>query len=240
MADEIRVTREGTGATPPPAEVRPTTVDPERQLPAEAESATRVPEYDDPEEARADIEATRARLSSTIDEIEGVLVRKKEQIQSRLDVTAPIRANPWSSMGIALGAGLVLGLLTGGDDEDVEDVEDEEYGAWRYSGTASPAVRDWEHRTEILEERTRRLLAIAREQEEEIRRLRGKKKKRRDRESTVERVRHNLEDTYEDLAEGASEYAETGRSRLDDIRDTIESGIASFITGAIRQLTERR
>jgi ElaB/YqjD/DUF883 family membrane-anchored ribosome-binding protein len=232
MADEIRGAREEVAATPA---IRPRTMDPERQLPAEAEAAHAVPDYDDPEHARADIEATRARMSGTIDNIEDALVRKKEEIQHRFDIIAPVRENPWPSMGIALGAGLVLGLLTGGEDEEDEEDEERERHVYRIHAGASAA--DWERRAEILEERTQRLLAIARDQEEEIRRLRGKKKKRRDGKSSLrERVVDRVEEEYEDL----SERAEKAGSRLDDLRHTVMDGLTSFLQDAFRELNRRR
>lgn len=230
MADEIRVTRPGAATDDTTQVIRPTPTDPERQLPAEAQSTAGIPDYEAPEDARADIEATRARMSETINEIEGVLVRKKEEIQNRFDLTAPVRENPWPSMGIALGAGLVLGLLTGGDDDDDEDENGTRPPRYStYGGT------DWERRTEVLEERTRRLLAIARDQEDEIRRLRGKKKKRRDDESFSERVTHQLEDGYEDLTERAS----AARGKLDDLRESVAESLSTFLQDAFRQLKRR-
>jgi ElaB/YqjD/DUF883 family membrane-anchored ribosome-binding protein len=75
-------------------------------------------EVDDPEAARAQIAHTRARMSGTIDEIEDVLLRRKEKIQHKLDPFSAVRKRPLQSAGIVFGAGLVLGLLTGGDDDD--------------------------------------------------------------------------------------------------------------------------
>lgn len=129
MAEEIRVQREDTTSTT------------------------------DPEEARADIEQTRSRMSETIDEIEGALSRKREQIQDKLDVFAPIREKPLPSLGAAFGAGLLLGLVTGGDDDGgrSHDYDEEEDGA-----------EHWEKRSRTWENRARRLRDIGREQEEEI------------------------------------------------------------------------
>jgi ElaB/YqjD/DUF883 family membrane-anchored ribosome-binding protein len=224
MANEFRGAREDVAATPAPGPVQPQTADPERQLPAEAEAAHRSPEYEEPDTARAEIEATRARMSETIDEIEDVLVRKKERIQSRLDVLAPVRENPWPSMGVALGAGLLVGLLTGGEEEDERPARPTfETGAW-------------ERRTEMLEHRTRRLLAIAREQEREIRRLRSRKRRRRAKPAMRHRVVDRLEEEYEDL----SHRAAGARSRLEDVRHAVIDGLASFLTEAVRQLQKRR
>lgn len=109
---------------------------------------------EDPQEVRAEIEQTRARMSDTIDEIEEVLLRKKERIQDRLDVLAPVRERPLATVGVVFGVGLALGLLTGGDDEEEQ--------RWEGDG-----------RADLWETRARRLLRIAREQEEELDRLRA-------------------------------------------------------------------
>jgi hypothetical protein len=99
--------------------------------------------------ARDEIEQTRARMSETIDEIEGVLLRKKENLRSRLDVAARLKDNPLQVAAGAVAAGLLLGLLTGGGREQGDD----------------PATR---RRASIWENRARRLVAIARAQQEEI------------------------------------------------------------------------
>jgi hypothetical protein len=75
----------------------------------------------DPDAVRDEIERTRARMSSTIDQIEGALHRKKGEIQERLDVVAPIRERPWIFAAGVFGTGLALGLLTGGRDDDDRD-----------------------------------------------------------------------------------------------------------------------
>jgi hypothetical protein len=75
----------------------------------------------DPDAVRDEIERTRQRMSSTIDQIEGALQRKKGEIQEKLDVVAPIRERPWIFAAGVFGTGLVLGLLTGGGDDDDHD-----------------------------------------------------------------------------------------------------------------------
>jgi len=75
----------------------------------------------DPDAVRDEIERTRERMSSTIDQIEGALLRKKDQIQEKLDVVAPIREKPWVFAAGVFGTGLVLGLLTGGGGDDDRD-----------------------------------------------------------------------------------------------------------------------
>lgn len=110
----------------------------------------------DPGEVREEIERTRARMSETIDDIEDVLLRKKARLQDRLDVLAPVRERPLPSAAAALGAGLLLGLLTGGEDDELPD---------------RPDSLDAEERAEKWEGRARRLMRIARDQEEEIERL---------------------------------------------------------------------
>lgn len=75
----------------------------------------------DPDAVRDEIERTRARMSSTIDQIEGALQRKKGEIQEKLDVVAPVRERPWLFAAGVFGTGLVLGLLTGGGGDDDRD-----------------------------------------------------------------------------------------------------------------------
>ncbi len=122
----------------------------------------------DPETARAQLEETRARISSTIDEIEATLLQKKEEIRNRLDVLARIREKPLQAAGIVLGIGFLIGFLTGGDDEP-----------------PPPAV---DRRSALWEARARRLLRIAREQEDQIERL----------ESSLSELEERLEELEED------------------------------------------
>jgi ElaB/YqjD/DUF883 family membrane-anchored ribosome-binding protein len=137
-----------------------------------------IAQTDDPELARMQIEQTRARMSETIDQIEGALLRKKETIEEKLDVMAPVRRkareNPYPIIGGVFVAGLILGLLTGGGDDD----EDEK---------PKPAVRrfaadfdrerahgyHWEERATTWERRARRLMDLANRQEAELLELRG-------------------------------------------------------------------
>lgn len=189
------------------------------------------PAVDDPGIARAEIEQTRARMSDTIDEIESVLVRKKEHIQDRLDVLSPIRERPLPSLGAAFGAGLLLGLVTGGGDDD-----DADYAPSRRARRAEYHHDDedgsWEDRADTWESRTRRLLTIAREQEDEIR---------------------DLEERFGDMRAEAMEYrrargepmeekAESGdlRSTVGSLRDAIAGGITGFVSDTFHQLSESR
>jgi ElaB/YqjD/DUF883 family membrane-anchored ribosome-binding protein len=77
----------------------------------------------DPDAVRDEIERTRQRMSQTIDQLEGALSRKKSEIQGRLDFVAPVRENPWIFAAGVFGTGLVLGLLTGGGDDDRDHVK---------------------------------------------------------------------------------------------------------------------
>lgn len=123
---------------------------------------TSVPVVQDREQAgepssaatRAEIEMTRARMSETIDEIEDALLRKKESIQNRMDVTAPVRDNPVPAAAAALGAGLLLGLITGGPDE--EETRWREY---------DERLRLAEQRADTWEARAHQLLRVAQRQE---------------------------------------------------------------------------
>lgn len=138
----------------------------------------RAPDFpQDPDTARAEIEATRARMSDTLDEIEDVLLRKKATIRDRMDVMAPVREQPVRSMAAIFAAALVLGFLSargkGGakargnhanheadlhpdrvEHEDEDDQEEEMELAWAQA--------------EAWEDRAHRLLRVARVQEAEL------------------------------------------------------------------------
>jgi len=148
----------------------------------------------DPDVVRDEIERTRERMSRTIDQLDRALVRKKVEVQEKLDVAAPIRQKPWVYAGGVFAAGLALGLITGGgskrdDDEDRDHVkiprallaglgleearggrshhddDDEDHDVEvEYTGEGSEL--DWE-------DRARELMSVVARQEEEIRALRG-------------------------------------------------------------------
>lgn len=221
MADEIRVTRDEDAtlvgdryASRETVPVETVPVEPApavRPAPAVvATTGTVTP--DDPEAAREQIEHTRQRMSETIDEIEDVLLRKKERLQERLDVTAPMRERPLPTLGIALGAGLLLGVLTGGDDE--EDDRPARYDGGRH------ADLDAERRAEMWEERARRLLRIAQEQEDELESLRG---------TDARRASEEFSHLHED--EGG---------KLADLRDKVVAGLSGYVTTAIHDLMGTR
>jgi hypothetical protein len=181
-----------------------------------------VPDYEDPEVARADIDATRARMSETIDVIEDRLVQKKVQLQDRLDIAAPVRSRPWQAMGIALGSGLLLGFLTGGEDGEVEidaRLRDER-----------DAANHWERRAKMLERRSRRLLSIAREQEEELERHRPH--------GAAARLRHPLDSmkyAAEEVEESVTHGAERVRSDFSEFRDSLLNQLARYLSRTVRQ-----
>lgn len=212
MADEIRIDRSTAD--------RDVTVPlPNAAAAAGVASAEPVTDTDDPQVVRAEIEQTRARMSETIDDIEEVLARKKEQIQDRLDVLSPVRENPWPAVGIVFGTGLLLGLLTGGgDDDDEDDRRDVRRFAGR-DGDEDEAY--WQRRAEMWEERARRLLRIAQEQEETI-------DSRRER---APRFAAELDDDESDES-----VAERVRSSADDLREMLAHGLTQFFQNAMRQL----
>lgn len=76
------------------------------------------------EEALLAAEESRGRISATLDEIEDRIDETREQIREKANVLRPVRSrireNPLPMIGAAAGAGLVLGLLTGGEDEEHE------------------------------------------------------------------------------------------------------------------------
>ena len=64
------------------------------------------------EEARRAVEQTRARMSDTLDAIEGRLIAKKDAISQRMDVMRPVkqrvRSRPWPALAVAFGVGMLL------------------------------------------------------------------------------------------------------------------------------------
>jgi ElaB/YqjD/DUF883 family membrane-anchored ribosome-binding protein len=207
MADEIRVTRDNAGTAGThthPAQIREH-AEVEATIPPDPAPVT----AEDPELARAEIEMTRSRMSETIDEIEDRLIEKRERLQDRMDVLAPVRENPLPSVGIALGAGLLFGLLTGGGDDYRED-----------------AHEHWEDRSDTWETRARRLLAIAREQEEEI-------------EALSQGRAVPIHEEWDDDEEWDEAEYEEEESPFSGLRDTLEERITGFIGEAVRQMVGR-
>lgn len=193
---------------------------------------------DDPEAVRSEIEQTRERMSSTIDEIESVLARKKEAIQDRLDVLSPIRERPLPATGIAFGVGLALGLLTGGGDDDSDDHRAPRahslglglgalgMGAGADEDEHESFGGDSAERAAMWESRARRLLRVAREQEEQIREL-------KERYGTLYAREVELSGAgWEDDEAASGELM----SSVGSLRDTVLHGITGFLTDAFHQM----
>lgn len=160
-------------------------VDPQHRLPESTDAPPEgtIAKVDDPELARLQIEQTRARMSETIDQIEGELLRKKEKIlrtkediEEKMDVLAPARRtareNPLPTVGGIFLVGLVLGWLTGGSDED----DGPEPAVRRFApdfDRERTYVDHWEERANTWEQRARRLMSVASELEDELMRTRG-------------------------------------------------------------------
>jgi hypothetical protein len=62
-------------------------------------------------EVQHDIRATRQRLDATIDEIENRFSEGAADVKRRLDVRRYARENPWTVLGVAVGAGLLIGVI---------------------------------------------------------------------------------------------------------------------------------
>ena len=124
------------------------------------ESRRRIAGPAGPDAVRSEIEQTRARMSDTIDEIEIVLLRKKEDIRQKLDVFRKVKERPLAAVGAVFGVGLALGLLTGGGKKKE-----------RPQVVIAPAPP---RGPDVWESRARRLLAVARQQQEEIELLRAR------------------------------------------------------------------
>lgn len=163
----------------------PRRVDSNHLLPEEtgAPPPGTIAEVDDPELARLQIEQTRARMSDTIEQIEQSLLHKKEELlhkkerlEEKMDVLAPVRRgareNPLPAAAGVFLAGLVLGWLTGGDDED----EGTPAAVRRFApdfDRERAYVDHWEERSRTWESRARRLMEVANRQERELMEARG-------------------------------------------------------------------
>ena len=208
---EIRIDREGgpdddrtllRGPSPAPATGmnRTPETDPEHLIAAEAGPGTpgTVAASDDPDVVRDEIVRTRQRMSSTIDEIEAALLRKKEQIEEKLDVTAPVREkvrdNPWLAVGAVFGGALLLGYATGGGDRD----DGPDYDRYPVMGGGTVGLgatgedeemydRHWRARARQWEKRARELTRTCARHEEEIRHLRASLTVDEDHDVNVER-----------------------------------------------------
>lgn len=207
---------------------------------------------DDPEVTRTRIERTRARMSETIDEIEDALLRKKENLQEKLNVFSPVEKNPLPSVGIAFGAGLLLGFLTGGDEDDEHAVHGH--------GPRPQTVDDefWSRRASDWEARARRLLELAQRQEVELSELRGRQPAGTAAAASAgagaagstrsayagtpygSSFTEGPGDTYQvDLEESGSDSDRWERisSPLRNIGDTVVEGLTGFLTRATRDLS---
>ena len=68
----------------------------------------------DPDALRREIEDTRARMTRTLDEIEGKLARQKEELVARAtfrDFRRKISSEPWRAVAIAFVAGYVVAAI---------------------------------------------------------------------------------------------------------------------------------
>lgn len=176
---------------------------------------------DDTRVARSEIEQTRQRMTGTLDAIEDKLVQKKTELQDRLDVLAPAREQPMLAAGLAFGGGLMLGLLTGGDDSD-----DHRSGGRARVPRDTDAVDYWRERAETWESRSHRLMRIAQEQEDELVSLRGEDPARgRDRLSA------------DDTVAGRDRHRHD--SPFDELRGMVVHGLTGVVRGALDQLTGR-
>jgi hypothetical protein len=67
-----------------------------------------------PEEMRAEIEATRIRMSSTLDDIEDRLVRQKRDLWAKATFQGfrrKVSSEPWRSLAIAFVAGYIVAAI---------------------------------------------------------------------------------------------------------------------------------
>jgi ElaB/YqjD/DUF883 family membrane-anchored ribosome-binding protein len=168
---------------------------------------------DDPELARAEIAMTRARMSETIDEIEDVLLRRKERIQDRLDLFSPVRERPLQFAGIVFGIGLLLGFLTGGDDDEDDEVLDVEFDFDpELHGSLAAAAR-----ADLWESRARRMMAVS-----------------RDGGRHLEDDDEWEDDEWDDDEDGST--VEAAAEAFHNLRDTVEERARPLISSLLRRV----
>ena len=94
------------------------------------------------EEARLEVQRSRARIEDTLDRLENRVVETRETIQRKVDFVRPVtefvRAKPFIAIGAAVAIGLFLGTRGGDDDE-----EDEDYG---FDRRERRALEEWRKR----------------------------------------------------------------------------------------------
>lgn len=198
--------------------------------------------YDDPNVARAEIERTRARMSETIDHIESALLRKKEEVQQKLDVMAPVRDRPLVSVAAAIGVGIALGFLTGGGDDgrrrDDDDRGWDDGGDGPSSGRLAAMVptrfrgdAGWKDRARSWEERARELQRVVRRQQEEIQEMRGRL------DAGPYRVEVEMDPNAGRTGEADGGYEGSFDADHTAFRDSLLGGIADGIGNACDQWT---
>ncbi len=125
---------------------------PDTEFAPDALDVTQRPQNVD--DAREAIAQTRERISATLDAIELRIDETKDDLRRKVDVLRPVRerigAAPWTALGIAAGAGLALGLLTGGsDDQKRTRARSRRHRHERARATShGPDVGDWIERGE--------------------------------------------------------------------------------------------
>ena len=95
------------------------------------------------EEARLEVQRSRARIEDTLDRLENRVVETRETIQRKVDVVRPVtefvRAKPFIALGAAVAIGLFLGTRGGSDDDEDED----DYG---FDRKERRALEEWRKR----------------------------------------------------------------------------------------------
>jgi hypothetical protein len=60
--------------------------------------------------AREEVARARGHIADTLAELDARVVGQVDAVKSRLDVVELVRRHPWSSLGIALGAGVAVAV----------------------------------------------------------------------------------------------------------------------------------
>lgn len=192
---------------------------------------------DDPHRVRSEIEQTRARMSRTIDELEEALVRKKERLEERLDVAAPVRERvrsaPLLYAGGVFAAALAAGYLSG-DHDGAPAASPAEDRDEKPRGRGKKKSGRWEKRARELEETCER-------QDEEIRALRASLASAppADLEAELEAA-HGTPDAFYDRDEHDHEDVERAGGRSPALLGLVGAGLTAVVASAVARLLAGR
>ncbi|HYJ79799.1 MAG TPA: DUF3618 domain-containing protein [Longimicrobiaceae bacterium] len=189
----------------------------------------------DPHAVRTEIEQTRARMSRTIDELEEALIRKKERLEQRLDVAAPVRERvrsaPLLYAGGVFAAALAAGWLS------AEDEAGPAPAASPPEGDAGELPRRSKLKRGRWEKRARRLAETCERQEEEILALRARLGAGADAGLDAElEASHGLPEPLYDRDEHDLEFQARRSGRSPALLGLVGAGLTAMVAAGVRRL----